>query len=174
MYEKNIYDWDIIEQEYFKKNGFNIYIGTYSNNYLSIVDCLSLLQLADSRNEKDFLNYLEKQNNLKNWFSNKEKDKHISFIKKWGINPYCFFNIDDFIMNETDFLYSNEDIKEDDYISEEKIKSYIDSKENHKDLIEAIKKSESITELYKLILEIKFNISEHIYCNVFDFVTKEK
>jgi len=171
MYEKNMFDWNISKATNFKKNGFNIYIGTYSNDYLSIVDCLALLELGDKTKEKEFLEYLNKENIKNEWFNKTNKQEHIDFIKEYGINPYCFFNMDNFIMNESEFLYSNGDITDNQYIDENKIKSFIDSGDYHKEFIGAIYDSKDIKDLYLMVLIIKENIKTNISCDIFNFIS---
>ena len=164
MYEKNIYDWSIYKASDFKKNGFNISIGTYSNSYLSIVDCLGLLALSDKENKSKFLKYLERENKKHNWFNAENKKEHKEYIKKNGINPYCFLNIDDFINSFDDCLEETECLKED------TIKNFIDNKENHLKLIIAIDTSENITELYLKIIEIKTEFFNELHEDFYSFV----
>ena len=173
MYAKNETDFYLSYDE--KRNVFSISIGTFSNNNQSIVDCLMYLKLNDDRDKETFTNELNKYNNL--FIDN--KDKIIKDIKDKGLNLYnvCFgyYEIDEFLC-QMEYEDKKQKLLKDDcmyIIDDKKTDEYLETKFKQ-DLIDIIKESNNIVELWKKCIEIKEDIREHFFNNVYDFITTTK
>ena len=160
MYEKNISDWSITKNNKFE-NGYNLYIGTWSNWHLSLIECLAYLKLASEKLDS-FIFMLEERNKKDKYFNEENKIKHIEYIKKFGVNPNAFIN-----------FYNLPEVEINERINEESIKEFIDSENTKKEIVKIILSANNIKDLYLAIQGFKTDLQNSIYNNWDSYIIKE-
>jgi hypothetical protein len=174
MFEKDETDFEIFLNE--KEKTFSLYVGTWSIDKQSLADVIFFLSL-NKKIIKDKTDFFKKLNSFNDLFIN-NKDLIIKDIKKNKLNMLnSVLNENEIYEILQEYEYNE---KQDGFLKEnetynfnfKKCETYLETTYLNQ-IIETIKDTKNIKQLYEGLQEIKTEMKQYIYENYFDFVYVE-